>query len=78
MDAGLSPRYALRLDDLRAWHVIRVSCQSCRHKAELAPAALTRGRSGFTRLIDLEGRLSCRNCGARGRASLEVELRPRD
>ena len=49
-----------------------------RHKAEITPAALTRNRPGYTRLADLEGRLRCRNCGARGRASLLVELRPRD
>ena len=78
MDARLPPRYALRLEDLRAWHVIRVSCGTCRHRAELAPAALSRGRPGFTRLLDLEGRLRCRNCGVRGGAALVVELRPRD
>jgi hypothetical protein len=78
MDNRLPPRYAFRLEDLRVWHVVRVSCESCRHKAEIAPTALTRNRPGYTRLVDLEGRLRCRNCGARGRASLEVELRPRD
>jgi formate dehydrogenase maturation protein FdhE len=74
----LPPRYALRLEDLRAWHVVRVSCEVCRHKGEIAPAALGRGQPGYTRLVDLEGRLRCRNCGARGRASLVVDLRPRD
>jgi hypothetical protein len=78
MDNRLPPRYAFRLEDLRVWHVVRVSCRICRHKAEIAPAALTRRRPGYTRLVDLEGRLRCRNCGARGRASLLVELRPRD
>jgi hypothetical protein len=78
MDNRLPPRYAFRLEDLRVWHVIRVSCRGCRHKAELAPAALTRSQPGYTRLVDLERRLRCRNCGARGRGSLEVELRPRD
>ena len=78
MDTRLPPRYALRVEDLRAWHVIRVRCRTCRHRAELALASLSRGRPGFTRLIDLEGRLRCRNCGARGRATLVVELRPRD
>jgi hypothetical protein len=78
MDDHLPPRYAFRLEDLRVWHVVRVSCRLCRHKAELAPAMLTRNQPGFTRLVDLEGRLRCRQCGARGRASLEVELRPRD
>ena len=78
MDARLPPRYALRLEDLRAWHVVRVSCQVCRHKGEIAAMALSRGRPGYIRLVDLEGRLRCRNCGARGRASLVVDLRPRD
>jgi hypothetical protein len=54
MDNRLPPRYAFRLEDLRAWHV------------ELTPAALTRSRPGYTRLVDLEGRLRCRQCGARG------------
>jgi hypothetical protein len=78
MENRLPPRYAFRLEDLRAWHVVRVSCRMCRHKAEIAPAALTRNRPGYTRLVDLEARLRCRNCGARGRASFLVDLRPRD
>jgi hypothetical protein len=78
MEERLPPRYALRLEDLRAWHVIRVSCRTCRHKAVMTPAALSRDRPGFTRLLDLEGRLRCRHCGVRGRATLVVELRPRD
>ena len=78
MDNRLPPRYAFRLEDLRVWHVIRVSCRICRHRAEITAAALTRSRPGYTRLADLEGRLRCRQCGARGQASLLVELRPRD
>jgi len=39
---------------------------------------LLQGRAGYTRLIALERQLRCRKCGARGKASLEVEFRPRD
>lgn len=78
MDNRLPPRYAFRLKDLRVWHVVGVSCRICRHRAEITLAALMRSRPGYTRLVDLEGRLRCRNCGARGRASLLVDLRPRD
>ena len=60
---NLPPRYAFRLEDLRTWHVVRVSCRMCRHKADIAPTALKQGRPGYTRLVDLEGRLRCRNCG---------------
>jgi hypothetical protein len=49
---------------LRVWHVIRVRCRTCRHMAEIAPATLSRGRPGFTRLVDLEGQLRCRKCGS--------------
>jgi hypothetical protein len=72
------PRYALRLEDLRVFHHVRASCHACGHKAIIPNAALLHGRPGYTRLADLEGQLRCRQCGARGRASLEVELRPRD
>jgi hypothetical protein len=57
---------------------VRVSCRVCRHKGEIAPAALGRGQPGDTRLVDIEGRLRRRNCGAKGRASLVMDLRPRD
>jgi hypothetical protein len=39
---------------------------------------LLQGRPGHTRLMSLEKQLRCRKCGARGRASLEVVLRPLD
>jgi DNA-directed RNA polymerase subunit RPC12/RpoP len=72
------PRYAFRLEDLRAFHLVRVSCHACGHKAIVPNITLLRGRPGYTRLMELERHLHCRNCGARGKASLDVELRPRD
>ena len=72
------PRYAFRLEDLRVFDLVRSSCHACGHKAIIPNAALRQGRPGYTRLISLERQLRCRKCGARGRASLEVEFRPRD
>ncbi len=72
------PRYAFRLEDLRAFHLVRASCHACAHKAIIPNAMLLQGQPGYTRLISLERRLRCRNCEARGRASLEVTFRPRD
>jgi hypothetical protein len=72
------PRYAFRLEDLRAFHLVRVSCHACAHTATIAPAALQRGRPGYTKLMAVEGRLRCQKCGARGKATLEVVFRPRD
>jgi hypothetical protein len=72
------PRYDFRLEDLRAFHLVRVSCHACAPKAIIPNAALLQGRPGYTRLVSLERQLLCRNCGARGKASLDVEFRPRD
>jgi hypothetical protein len=72
------PRYAFRLEDLRVFHLVTASCHACPHKALIPNAMLLQGRPGHTRLMSLEKQLRCRKCGARGRASLEVVLRPRD
>jgi hypothetical protein len=45
---------------------------------QLPRATLMQGRPGYTRLTTLERQLRSRKCGARGQASLEVALRPRD
>jgi hypothetical protein len=69
------PRYDFRLEDLRAWHLVEVSC---RHRAPVAHELLLRGRPSYTRLFELERALRCLRCGARGQASLAIRLRPRD
>jgi hypothetical protein len=74
----LPPRYAFRLEDLRVFHLVRASCYACGHKAVIANAALLQERPGYTRLMALVGQLRCRKCGVRGKASLDVEFRPRD
>jgi hypothetical protein len=72
------PPYAFRLEDLRVFHLVRASCHACEHKAIIPNAMLLQGRPGYTRLMSLERQLRCQRCGARGKASLDVELRPRD
>jgi hypothetical protein len=47
-------------------------------KSIIPNATLLKGRAGYTRLMSLERQLRCRKCGVRGKASLDVELRPRD
>ena len=74
----MRPRYAFRLEDLRVFHLVRASCHACGHKAIIPNATLLQGRPGYTRLMTLERQLHCQRCGVRGRASLDVEFRPRD
>jgi DNA-directed RNA polymerase subunit RPC12/RpoP len=71
------PRYAFRLEDLRVFQLVRASCHACGHKAIVPNAMLLQGRPGYTRLMSLERELRCGKCGAGGKASLEVEFRPR-
>ena len=72
----MPPRYAFRLEDLRVFHFVRASCSACGYKAIIPNAALLQGRPGYTRLMSLERQL--RRCGKRGKATLDVELRPHD
>jgi hypothetical protein len=66
----LPPRYAFRLEDVRAWHLVEASCRRCRHRAPVDHQLLLRGRPLYTRLYDIERALRCLRCGARGRPPL--------
>jgi DNA-directed RNA polymerase subunit RPC12/RpoP len=57
---------------------VRASCHACGRKSIIPNATLLQGRPGYTRLTSLKRQLRCRHCGARGKASLDVEFRPRD
>jgi DNA-directed RNA polymerase subunit RPC12/RpoP len=81
---NIPPRYAIRLGDLRHWHVVTVTCPACGHKGRLDAAVLGRSRPGrppppgHTRLMDLERRLRCRRCGNRDDNRILVTLAPRE
>ena len=77
-NASLGPRYAIRLGDLRGWHVLAVSCFACRHRALLKPDLLRRRFGDQTFVVALEKRLRCRRCGNRLHNSWAVERLPRD
>jgi hypothetical protein len=49
----MPPRYDFRLEDLRAFHLVRAHCQACGHKAIIPNAALQRGQPGYTRFTSL-------------------------
>lgn len=75
---NIPPRYAIRLADLRQWHVITVSCPTCGHKGRVHPTTLGRGRPDHTRLMDLERKLRCRSCGNRQDNRILVTMAPRE
>jgi hypothetical protein len=72
------PRYAIRLDDLRAWHVIIATCAVCRQGAHIDARLLQQGRPPYTRVIDLERKLCCSSCGNRRGNTLSVSMASRN
>jgi hypothetical protein len=75
---NIPPRYASRLDDLRAWHVIVATCASCRKRTHIDLRLLQHGRPPHTRLLDLERKLRCNSCGNRQGNTLSVSMAPRN
>jgi hypothetical protein len=67
------PFYAARIEDLVPGDFVKVDC-TCGHTALLAPAFLSRlGLSPRDKVLDLQGRVRCRGCGARGRAVVSIK-----
>ncbi len=75
---NIPPRYAIRLGDLRHWHVVTVTCPACGHKGRVDAATLGRGRPDHARLIDLERKLRCRGCGNRDDNRILVTMASRE
>jgi hypothetical protein len=75
---NMPPRYAIRLDDLRAWHVIIATCAACRKRTYIDARLLQHGRPPYTRLVDLERKLRCSSCGNRHGNTLSVSMAPRN
>lgn len=69
------PHYAARIADLGAGDLVQIEC-ACGHVTVLtAPMLATAGVAADEKLIDLPGRLRCRECNARGRAVVSVKWR---
>jgi hypothetical protein len=75
---NIPPRYALRLDDLRPWHVIIATCAVCRRRAHVAAALLQHHRPPYNRLRDLQRKLRCTGCGNRHGNTVTVSMAPRN
>jgi hypothetical protein len=73
----MPPRYALRVDVLRPWHVIVATCPACGNRAHVAAALLRHRRPPYTKLLDVERRLSCSRCDNRRGNTLNVSMAPR-
>ncbi len=69
------PLYAARVQDLGTGDFVVIQCGACGHTAELPPSALIRGLGlePTAKILDLERRLRCRLCLARGQAVVSIK-----
>jgi hypothetical protein len=75
---NIQPRYAIRLDDLRAWHVVFAICAACRKRTHIDARLLQHGRPPYTKLLDLQRKLRCTSCGNHQGNTLSVSMAPRN
>lgn len=73
----LGPRYALRLRDLRQWHILQITCSRCRNVGTVALPPLLQRWPEHTRLVDLAAHFRCTQCGHRGEETWQVCALPR-
>jgi hypothetical protein len=70
------PLYAARIADHGSGDFVKVECTACRHE-ELLPADRLRIKGlplpPYTPVLDLEPRLRCRECDARGKAVVSIK-----
>jgi hypothetical protein len=66
--------YAARIEDLRPGDFVRAECLACGHDELIPAGALLQGLRlpATTRVLDLELRLRCRECDARGKAVVSI------
>jgi len=70
----MKPLYAARLEDLGPGDFVKVECIACGHELLIPPAGLLHGMRlpPITRVLDLEPRLRCRECDAKGKVIVTV------
>jgi len=70
------PLYAARIQDLGPGDCVKVECMACGH-VELLPADKLRVKGqplpSYTPVLDLERRLRCVECDAKGKAMVSVK-----
>jgi len=68
------PLYAARIEDLGPGDFVQVRCIACGHDVLIPPASLLHELwlPPTTPVLDLEPRLRCRGCDARGKAVVSI------
>ena len=75
---NIGPKYAIRLGDLRSWHIVTARCFHCRHETEFTGDFISWERSPHTCLTELQPKLRCTQCGNRTGNMLTVRMAARN
>ena len=75
---NISPKYAIRLGDLRHWHIVSARCFQCRHETEFTGDFLAWERPPHTYLTELQPKLRCTHCQNRQGTTLSVRMEARN
>jgi hypothetical protein len=69
------PLYAARIEDLGPGDFVKTECAACGHDTLIPVSALLQGLRlpPSTLVLDLEPRLRCRECDARGHAIVSIK-----
>ena len=68
----IGPRYAIRLGDLKPWHVLKVTCLECRHESIVSPAPLVRRFGEHAFLSRIEDNFPVHGVRSQGRDMAKV------
>ncbi|MBO6920212.1 MAG: hypothetical protein JJ858_17430 [Rhizobiaceae bacterium] len=74
----IKPAYELRLEDLREWHVLAVTCDKCGAQGVISPAQLLKRNKPYMRIILLQKKFRCNRCKIRGASTWKVAKLARD
>jgi hypothetical protein len=68
------PLYAARIENLGHGDFVKVECAGCGHDVLIPASALLQGLglAPTYRVLDLQPRLRCRECDARGKAVVSI------
>ena len=75
---NIGPRYAIRLGDLRHWHIVTARCFKCSHETEFTGDFIAWERPPHTFLTELQPKLRCTQCGNRVGNMLTVRMAARN
>jgi hypothetical protein len=71
----MMPLYAARIEDLGPGDFVKMECGACGHDTLIPASALLQGLrlSSASLVLDLQPRLRCRECDARGKAVVSIK-----